>query len=485
MAVRSYFNIYVTHVVDAIDCEDESNFCNLFFWGQKDRGMFTTLTHQMNTCSFSTFRQPTLSELKREKIVCVLINDSWCRATIKDYNLDRIGLLVVFCIDCGLTQSVPLGFIRVIPQDKPLIRSCQPLASKFLLADVVMEKGQDKKELVLLYLRKHLENKFVKAVILGGYEDYEGVRVYLNDQLLAKCLVENHLGLAAATYTVALNEPLPTQPYFSIASLSPPNVGGANSWKSTQLLPTLGGSQPIMNRTTSSTQSHSNRVLSYTASTLAPGVDHIVQVTNVKNMTLVMQLKSPEEDQRLLAIDQQVSAYADLKLIRLADPVQGAPCIALSSRDKKFHRGLVARIDDNKFATIYFVDYGSTELISQEVLFEILPELVPIKLHAIRVSLAGAEALTGYDGISEALSKMVLNKTFKCRVRQSSPPQTVVLYDELGRSVKDVLFATYATLGPDANGASDAVKVSSPLPNHLASNPTPEPTYVRCNLKVN
>lgn len=443
MGETSYFTIYVTHVVEAIDCPEHPNHCNLVFWGQRDRGIAAKLEAQITSCVFGTAPIPSLNDLKKEKIVCVLVNSSWLRATITDCSLDSNGLIEVFCIDYGLTQNIPLGFIRLLPQNCQLLRNHEALASKYLLADVVIDKGLRGKEPALLYLKMNVENRNVKAVALGIRDDFEGVRVYVNDQLLAKLLVDSGLGHPAATYSEAVKEPPPITRFLSMSSITTPTVVKypASNWGSYPSSIPVGVTRPLLNGAPVSTQPAEDPA--YRASFLEQEVVHLVIVTNVQNgpEKFTLQRKSAEFEQNLAYISRQLSIYISKNPKRLLNPTRGKPCVAVSPRDEKHHRGLVTYVEDQKFVNVYFVDYGYTELVEREFLFEISPDFVALELQAIRVSLDEAYTLLDHSGATDVFTRLVLFKSFKCKVVSDSVPQNVILYDEAGQSVKDLVVA--------------------------------------------
>ena len=100
---------------------------------------------------------------------------------------------------------------------------------------------------------------------------------------------------------------------------------------------------------------------------------------------------------------------------------------------------------------------------------------------AYRVSLADASELKNIEGIEEIFSKLVLNKTLKCKVVDlASTEQLIHLYDEkTGRSIKDSIISKN-------NIVSQAKSCTPPttLPLRSAHN-SPAPLNLgRSDLKV-
>lgn len=99
-------------------------------------------------------------------------------------------------------------------------------------------------------------------------------------------------------------------------------------------------------------------------------------------------------------------------------------------------------------------------------------------LLAARVRLAEASELEGVEGVAETFSKLVLSKTFRCKVVDSVAPQQLHLFDEkTGRSIKDTIMIKSKIL------AQEKERTAPPtLPKSTQS--VPQPTHTRANLKV-
>ena len=493
MASSSYFNIHVTHVVEAIALVENPSFCNLTFWGQKSKPLASKLEKQyIQQCSFDTCFIPSPCDFKKGKIICVLLNSNWVRAEVIDVTSDAHGQYIdVNCIDYGLTQSIPLNFTRLIPQSARVIadlNSFPPLASKFMLADVLIDKTPVGKESALMFLKQHVENKDVKAVSLGNHHGTEGVRVYLNDQLVAKLLVDSHKGVPASTYYEALNAPIPTNHAFLADHVTPlelqttvNNIPWRSSHSSCSNHSLLNGAS---SKETESPSAFLNAAIiarptiRYTASYLESNVTHNITVTEIHNgpAKFVIKCKSPDADKRLALISQQLLVYTNQNSNPLLKPAKGDPCIAVSCRDKLFHRGLVTLIDDDKYSRVYFVDQGFTELVPNKLMFEIPAELVAKDLLSMRVELHEAGYLLVHDGVAQIFTSLVLNKSFQCKVVGLSTTQSVTLFDHAGRNVKDLVIEALS------HGIRSSLTLNIPIISAPAS---PNPALIRVNLKVN
>ena len=127
----------------------------------------------------------TFAQVKGDQICCVRLNSIWVRAKPVG-NLDVHGAVPVLFIDTGERYAASLQFVRLLPMDAHYLRNIPPLASRFLLADVVVGDCVKDKEPTVQYLKLALRNKKVKAVTLGVHDSLEGVRLYLDNNLLAR-----------------------------------------------------------------------------------------------------------------------------------------------------------------------------------------------------------------------------------------------------------------------------------------------------------
>ncbi len=79
----------------------------------------------------------TLDKIHKEGILCAQVNGKWLRAKPVSYTLDFKGFLLIVCIDIGCKQLVPLSLLRLLPKDANFLQNSPPVASMFVLADVL------------------------------------------------------------------------------------------------------------------------------------------------------------------------------------------------------------------------------------------------------------------------------------------------------------------------------------------------------------
>ena len=118
--------------------------CKVVLWGQ-DPGSFCGQMAQIEG-SFKAIESAfdlgdsatTLSQLEEEGICCIKVEGKWMRAKPCSYVLDKKGCLKIVCIDDGTSQSVPLTSLHLLPPNAHFLKSFSPLASKYILADVLV-----------------------------------------------------------------------------------------------------------------------------------------------------------------------------------------------------------------------------------------------------------------------------------------------------------------------------------------------------------
>ena len=134
-----------------LDSSFQPNYCNLILWGQKHPARMVQIDNSIKNLEptfglSKTFVTLTALKEKNEKILCAEVNGKWVRAVPLTTVLDGDGLLEIDCIDIGIKQLAPLSFLRSIPPDEDFLRSTPPLADRYVLADVVVEKNIKAKE---------------------------------------------------------------------------------------------------------------------------------------------------------------------------------------------------------------------------------------------------------------------------------------------------------------------------------------------------
>jgi Tudor domain len=197
----------------------------------------------------------------------------------------------------------------------------------------------------------------------------------------------------------------------------------------------------------------------YIASEMKLGMMYEVIVTSIEDSVRKFSVQLKESEAALQELRRKLDC---VQLRPMKNLSRAKPCLAISSQDQLLHRGLVTNCSEDK-CSVYYVDYGNVELLDSRYIFEMPDEIADIKLLACRCSLADSDDLEHLNGVAEAFASIVPAKFFKCVVVDVNHPQKVYLYDEMGRSVKDLIISA---LG---KGSFPAKKSSNPSQHVVSS----------------
>lgn len=524
--------VFVTHVDDSPSGRQGP--C-LYFWGQKNRSVYLQLENYLNSLEpfFNSCSPPTNETGLNKQVLCAIIDKNWLRVKmIEPIIVDHLGLVEVFCIDSGMVKSIPLAFLRIIPSVPGSamselafnLKDIEPLADKFVLADVMAIRGQWT-ESALMFLKENMENISWEAVSLGRFSGHTGVRLYNQNKsiLFATTMIEKNLGLPTQTYQAALATILPSESVdlqppdsstsplfenlscsskpvpFTVQSQFPSNQFPTPTSKNfpSSLVHPLGNFphpevQPYSvhrnhnresdsrNRTvTCNPHISSKNPRAYVAAEIHPGVVNEVFVTYVQNgpRKFTIQLKEAQ-----FGLDLLRKKIDSLQLEPMVGIHRGFPCIAVLSRDQQPHRGLITTVESDS-CQVYFIDYGNFETLNKRFIFEIPDELVRIRLCACRVGLADIEELEQFDPnmVSDIFHDLVLGKHFQCELVGDELSQKVNLYDVKGVDVKQLLISVCRIQTANTTNASLMTRVE---PTARPNRPKPNVAYPVCSAST-
>jgi hypothetical protein len=205
MSSGEWLFVHVTHVEDGLRGR-QGPYLNL--WGQKDRSTFLHLEHMLNFLYpfLKAKAPPTDLHAISCPIIVVLINNTLVRGRLVETTPSPDGLVDVFCIDLGTVQSVPQAFIRTLDiygypanavGEVVFVAQCQPLAQKYILADIVSPHDLWPDSAVR-NAKTVLENQTWKAYSLGSHGGVTEVRLYDSQNVpLAQTMIERGIGIPA------------------------------------------------------------------------------------------------------------------------------------------------------------------------------------------------------------------------------------------------------------------------------------------------
>lgn len=187
-----------------------------------------------------------------------------------------------------------------------------------------------------------------------------------------------------------------------------------------------------------------NRKSTFTASELAPGNFHVVYCSYVENgpNEFYIQLKSQEH-----VLDRMQNDLANAPRVQLMSKMAinmsciGMACVARFSEDHMLYRAVIHKVHTNGCRVI-FVDYGNSELVSLNELYEIPLNFLNHRTFAMPFELHGCKHLHPIDDrLKTSFEKMIENETLELSViaSKNSPAQQCELFLSNGKNILDLL----------------------------------------------
>lgn len=116
----------------------------------------------------------------------------------------------------------------------------------------------------------------------------------------------------------------------------------------------------------------------------------------------------------------------------------GTPCVAKFSDDKRWYRGEISKVEDDK-VSVYFVDYGNTETVDKSAVKAANANYMSLEVQGVKCSLSG---VVSEDWSSEAIEKfeeLVMDKELLADVVYFSGGVCLVKLTENGEDVAQQL----------------------------------------------
>lgn len=139
----------------------------------------------------------------------------------------------------------------------------------------------------------------------------------------------------------------------------------------------------------------------------------------------------------------------------------GTPCVAKFSDDKRWYRGEISKVEDDK-VSVYFVDYGNTETVYKSAVKAANANYMSLEVQGVKCSLSG---VVSEDWSSEAIEKfeeLVMDKELLADVVYFSGGVCLVKLTENGEDVAQQL------------SSSGLCKLSSTTVTKPSENPYPQ-----------
>ena len=206
--------VTVTHVEDS--SRDRKEPC-VYLWGKYVDS--NSCSPAMEKCIANIRKQlecrpaPLYENLQVGQICCVLINHQWHRACVKELELNPHRKLEVQLVDIGASYCAPLASLRTVEnisgEEAANIQKHQPIAFKFILADIVASKELDCQwsEMAISFLKSDAQNYDWKANLVAIYGDCQVLRLFhpLGNHLLASTMIHQGFGVPSHSYPQAIS----------------------------------------------------------------------------------------------------------------------------------------------------------------------------------------------------------------------------------------------------------------------------------------
>ncbi|KAL1491704.1 hypothetical protein ABEB36_012262 [Hypothenemus hampei] len=203
----------------------------------------------------------------------------------------------------------------------------------------------------------------------------------------------------------------------------------------------------------------------YKACTLEPNQHYAVYVSFVNDGPTHFSVQLQQSEQTLVKLMKDINGI-DLRMIEDV-PLPGAICLARCLEDNNVCRAVVTNEVDNQFK-VFYVDFGNSEILPLEALYQIPFKYVLPKVMAIRLALNGVDKSTVTMEMKLAFKKFVDNRLLYMKVLPSAQKAAIPkceLWDpETKTNALDVINRAAQHAYPEplllSRGFTQAVKVS-------------------------
>nr|XP_022905962.1 maternal protein tudor-like isoform X2 [Onthophagus taurus] len=421
-------------------------------WGQTVRNVPIAIEEalQQATAKFEQgVSMPVPTDIQVGLPCCAKFKDNrYYRAKVTSTSHLEQGLVEVLFLDYGNKDIIPYNNIRT-PIDAASLLSIPPQAKDFLLAEVAMPVWDiDTFEVIGSKLR-YLELEVMPICEIGPFII---IRLLKNKQDV--CLELINLGLVVKV-------PIQTQQHDLQQHLQTP--GGIHPQYIHQQPPPV--MVPIKMASPSPPMSTSTpTLLSYKAMPLEHGSEHDVYVSYVSDGPCMFSVQHQKLETLLKRLMAEINSIDLQPLEEYVLP--GTVCLAQSTDDEYICRAVVTNMVDEEYK-VFYVDFGNTEVLPFNKLFQIPVKYVIPKVMATRFALSGLETANVSIEMKCAFKDFVNNKLLRMRVQPPAAKSGLPLcdlWDENGLKAIDVIRNSALHSYPEPislpRGFSQDVKVS-------------------------
>ncbi|GJQ67361.1 putative tudor domain protein [Trypoxylus dichotomus] len=441
-------SVYITHL------ERENTFIKV--WGQTDRSLPIAIEkalQQMTPQFEQGMYSPAIENFQVGIMCCAKFKDDlYYRARITSINYLTQGMVEVLFIDYGNRDIISCMNTRTMSGLQTGLISIPPQAKDFILANVVLQNWDlHNFEMICRELR-YLEFQLVPILEVGPHTL---ISLYSNKQDMCESLVERGLLLKIPLQLQQLS--LQSSLQQLIARNAPPGLPVPAHQLPIAVSPMQPKIAPITQPVPTPT------LLTYKALPLDNESEHQIYVSYVSDGPCLfsVQLKKMEEQLKRLMTEINCMELQPLEEY----PLPGTVCLAQSSEDGYICRAVVTSMVDGQYK-VFYVDFGNTELLPFDKLFQIPFKYVIPKVMATRFALAGLENATVSIEMKCKFKEFVNNRPLYMKVKPAATKSALPLcelWDENGIKALDMIkqaaLLSYPEAAPLSRGVNQDVKV--------------------------
>ncbi|KAK9869541.1 hypothetical protein WA026_003297 [Henosepilachna vigintioctopunctata] len=417
-------SMYVTNV------EKEGPFLKI--WGQIDKKSSLEVEQALlgaSVCFDQGQFIPKENTLEVGSLYCAkYVDGKYYRAKITSISPINDGMVEVYFIDYGNKDLIPVSNLRTVECFNGWFNSLPPLSTAFILAEVVCIGGEWN-DLIVDQISKEIRYMEHNYIIVAQAIRYYFIKVFVHDIDLGLHLVRQNLmqSTSIQTQEAVLLAMIPR----AVPSVAPPNQS----------------------------------LLQYKSFTLEPHSQHEIYVSYITDGPSHFSVQLKKYESTLAQLMREINSIPLKPLEEL--PIPGTVCLAKCVEDNHICRAVVTSEVDSLYK-LFYVDFGNTELVPPENLYQMAFKFIIPKIMAIRLSLAGVEKTSITLDMQCAFKHFVDNRLLMMEVlpaakkmalpkcRMWDPVSNIDVIDVLNRAAQNA----YPDLIALHKGFTQLVKVS-------------------------
>ncbi|XP_025835446.1 maternal protein tudor-like isoform X2 [Agrilus planipennis] len=433
-------SIYLTYI------DKEGPFLKV--WGQTERNSSVHIEKNLQQM-LPQFEQglfaPSPGSIQVGVLCCAKYKDGlFYRARIT--NIVNQNIIEVHFIDYGNKDAIPVTSIRLMTNFPSPLISIPPQAREFVLAGI-MHRGQIWDEQVLAVINSEIRYIELQWGPIGTVGNYTLIKLFKNGEDISHDFIAR--GLVSS-----VTLPSQQQILHNFSSTIPNLHSPVRNMGVLQLMSGVPSNQTPVQPT----------LLTYKLFSLEVGSVHDVYVSYVSDGPCHFSLQLQKLEDTLTRLMKEINRMPLQPLED--DPLPGTVCVARCTEDNHICRAVVTSVVDNMYK-VFYVDFGNTELLSIDSLYQVPFKFVIPKVMAMRYALAGLDRSSVTLEMKCAFKEFVKEKLLHMRVLPA-PARSALplceLWDDNNINVLDVIRKAALVAYPEpiqlTRGFSQEVHVS-------------------------